>query len=321
MQYYYKVIVVQADPDNDGLSNEREAALGTNPNDPDTDNDGLPDGDEVDKYGTSPVDHDTDSDGLSDGDEVNKYGTDPKDKDTDDDGLDDGTEVMSYGTDPKSPDTDGDGLSDKEETEVYLTNPKSKDTDNDGLSDSKEIGLGTSPTKVDTDGDNLPDSNEVSLGSDPLNPDTDSDGVIDGLDVDPLGDVILVVTVDYWEELESADTLTWGDPIFVVEVYSGQEFIGRVTDGPYSNVAIVRGATLVLNIPDDKRIFSLLIYVVDEDPGGYTVYDISPVLGETSVMLDYHVGDTLTITLDGSVDGSRLDVDGLLQITITTESR
>ena len=33
-----------ADPDNDGLSNAQEALLGTDPDDPDTDDDGLDDG-------------------------------------------------------------------------------------------------------------------------------------------------------------------------------------------------------------------------------------------------------------------------------------
>ena len=32
------------DPDNDGLTNEQEVALGTDPNNPDSDNDGIRDG-------------------------------------------------------------------------------------------------------------------------------------------------------------------------------------------------------------------------------------------------------------------------------------
>ena len=48
---------------------------------------------------TDPNDSDSDDDGLSDGDEVNAYGTDPNDADSDGDGLSDGDEV-SNGTDP-----------------------------------------------------------------------------------------------------------------------------------------------------------------------------------------------------------------------------
>lgn len=44
-------------------------------------------------YGTDPNDSDTDNDGLNDGDEVNTYGTDPNDSDTDNDGFSDSLEV------------------------------------------------------------------------------------------------------------------------------------------------------------------------------------------------------------------------------------
>ena len=46
-------------------------------------------------YITDPNDADSDDDGLSDGDEVNTYGTDPNDADSDDDSLGDGYEVMN----------------------------------------------------------------------------------------------------------------------------------------------------------------------------------------------------------------------------------
>jgi hypothetical protein len=42
-----EAIVVSLDSDGDGLSDDEEAALGTNPYDPDTDDDGLGDGSEV----------------------------------------------------------------------------------------------------------------------------------------------------------------------------------------------------------------------------------------------------------------------------------
>jgi cysteine-rich repeat protein len=66
---------VAADADHDGLSDDEETALGTNPLDADSDDDGLLDGDEVD-VGTDPLDPDSDDDGTSDGDEVDA-GTDP----------------------------------------------------------------------------------------------------------------------------------------------------------------------------------------------------------------------------------------------------
>lgn len=64
------------DSDGDGLTDAQEASLGTDPFNPDTDGDGLPDGDEVYVYGTNPLSVDTDGDGISDLQEV-IGGTDP----------------------------------------------------------------------------------------------------------------------------------------------------------------------------------------------------------------------------------------------------
>lgn len=83
----------------------------------DEDNDGLDDLQEFEN-GTDPNNEDTDADGLADGNEVNTHGSDPNDPDTDGDGLSDGDEVNTYGSDPNDPDTDGDGLSDKEEVDL-----------------------------------------------------------------------------------------------------------------------------------------------------------------------------------------------------------
>ncbi len=70
------VNVAQADTDKDGLTDQEEAQLGTDPKNPDTDGDGLSDHDEVKIYHTNPLKKDTDGDGVSDGDEV-RQGTNP----------------------------------------------------------------------------------------------------------------------------------------------------------------------------------------------------------------------------------------------------
>jgi hypothetical protein len=126
--------------------------------DPDSDDDGLTDGEEV-ILGTDPFDPDTDDDGLTDGQEVEVYGTDPLDPDTDDDGLNDGDEIAA-GTDPFDPDTDDDGLSDGDEVHVYGTDPLDPDTDDDGLMDGLEVALGTDPLDSDTDDDGIPDGQD-----------------------------------------------------------------------------------------------------------------------------------------------------------------
>jgi len=54
------------DNDDDGLFNSEERDLRTDPNDPDTDGDGVWDGHEVFVFGTNPRDDDTDDDGMND---------------------------------------------------------------------------------------------------------------------------------------------------------------------------------------------------------------------------------------------------------------
>jgi hypothetical protein len=89
------------DSDGDGLSDLGETNGGTDPDDPDSDDDGLTDGQEVVTYGTNKVDPDTDGDGLLDGAEVNTHGTDPLIVDTDGDHCSDRGEVLDIPTWPQ----------------------------------------------------------------------------------------------------------------------------------------------------------------------------------------------------------------------------
>jgi len=72
-----EVVVPAVDSDRDGLTDDEEKTLGTDPNNADTDNDGLFDREEVKVYLTDPLNPDTDQDGYLDGEEV-KNGYDPK---------------------------------------------------------------------------------------------------------------------------------------------------------------------------------------------------------------------------------------------------
>lgn len=54
------------DYDNDNLTNEKEVELGTDPFNPDTDGDGLSDGQEVNRYETDPLKWSTSGDNISD---------------------------------------------------------------------------------------------------------------------------------------------------------------------------------------------------------------------------------------------------------------
>ena len=213
------------DSDGDGLSDAEEAAIGTDPNNPDTDGEGLTDGDEVNIYLTNPLDRNTDKDGINDRIEIEFKFTDPLNPDTDGDGLTDGQEASSsgIGTDPLNPDTDsggtndgdeivagtdpfdpaddistvdsdGDGLTDVEEDAIG-TDPFNPDTDFGGVNDGDEVAAGTDPLNgaddnppaVDSDGDGLSDIEEAVLGTDPANPDTDGEGLSDGDEVNVYG--------------------------------------------------------------------------------------------------------------------------------------
>ena len=63
-------VIGPADSDRDGLTDEEEATLGTNPQVADTDGDGLSDFAEVHIYHSNPLLADSDKNGTSDGDEV-----------------------------------------------------------------------------------------------------------------------------------------------------------------------------------------------------------------------------------------------------------
>ncbi len=67
-----------ADPDNDDLTNLQEYLNDTDPQDDDSDDDGLTDGAEVKTHETDPNDNDSDNDNILDGVEIEK-GTDPND--------------------------------------------------------------------------------------------------------------------------------------------------------------------------------------------------------------------------------------------------
>ncbi len=217
----------EADADSDGLSDCREDldANGvvdegeTDPENPDTDADGLLDGEEGDRNSSGALDPDesgplladTDGDGVADGEE-RRAGTLPNDCDTDKDGLSDGVELGALkpdgeglchglqpaGTnfrkpnvfDPLNADSDGDGLKDGEEDfngngwlDPEDTDPTIMDTDRDGIEDGAE-NLG------DFDGDGVADFDFHTIkGEGQCNPpeaveDLDCDGIPNARDDD-----------------------------------------------------------------------------------------------------------------------------------------
>jgi hypothetical protein len=73
----YTAVATATDQDADNLPDDQEPGLGLDPANPDTDGDGVADGDEINIYGTDPLNPDTDGDGASDGNELFWTMTDP----------------------------------------------------------------------------------------------------------------------------------------------------------------------------------------------------------------------------------------------------
>lgn len=212
---------LSTDTDGDGLSDDLEANLGTDPTFADTDGDLFTDGEEFFTHGTDPTDPDTDGDAVIDGLELLGFDlvadsgdeTDPLDADMDDDGLDDREEQLGPDgflfsgdeTDPADADSDDDGLIDGLERGVSTGVPTGESlggvatggTDPSVLLDADPTTT-TDPNDPDTDGDLLEDGEEdldadgqVSAGeTDPTLADTDGGGTSDGAEVldgtDPL---------------------------------------------------------------------------------------------------------------------------------------
>lgn len=155
LEYDFETISEDMDNDADGVNNNIERILGTDPNLTDTDGDGLSDYQEAYLTGTDPIFSDTNENGIFDGEE-----------DADNDGLSNLTEVR-LNTDPLKSDSDNDGISDFDEVETYYTNPLLADSDGDGIIDGDEILLGLNPLEKYSDGTTLDSNRTISQTIDP----------------------------------------------------------------------------------------------------------------------------------------------------------
>lgn len=165
----------ELDSDKDDLPDYLERLEGTDINNSDTDEDGLPDGYEYWDLMTDPSLADSDGNGITDADE-----------DFDKDGLSNIMECR-LGTNPYNNDSDEDGLLDADEVNKFKTNPLEADkidyevdSDKDGLADGLEMRLGTDLNNADSDEDGLPDGYELlTIGTNPIVKDSDNNGIID----------------------------------------------------------------------------------------------------------------------------------------------
>jgi len=161
-----RLAAMPKDTDGDGLSDDQEAALGSNSAEGDTDGDGYNDAEEVNTLKTDPTKPDAGAlekriqetnQRLSTVSSTKPELTPPPvptqplsptapipSSDTDSDGLSIEQEA-NIGTDPSNPDTDSDGLTDRQEVETYKTDPLKADTDADTFLDGPEVQSGYNP--------------------------------------------------------------------------------------------------------------------------------------------------------------------------------
>ena len=163
---------VQGDFDGDGISNGREAELGSNPNHDDSDGDGISDTIEL---GSDPTQaRDSDQDGTPD----------ILDSDDDNDGIYSRHEV---GADPNNPqDTDGDGIPDyldqDDDGDGLLTRYENPDPNNDhDPQDAQDSDKDGTPNYLDNDDDG-DGTNTADEQADPNNDGNQEDAADDDLD-------------------------------------------------------------------------------------------------------------------------------------------
>ncbi len=208
----HTIQILPADIDGDGIPNLVEDRIGTDRLNPDTDGDGISDGDEVlpdlnnppdtDGDGTiDALDTDSDNDGIPDSVEAGDSSLSTPPVDTDNDGI----------PDFRDPDSDNDTILDKNEGTADPDGdniPAFRDTDSDGdsLTDTYEAGDmdPTTPPSWDHDNDGKPDfldadddndgistyveMNTSVYGNPATDQDIDGDGIKNYLDLDSDGD-------------------------------------------------------------------------------------------------------------------------------------
>jgi outer membrane protein OmpA-like peptidoglycan-associated protein len=276
------------DSDGDGLDNNLEYRLGTNPFSVDSDGDLLSDAQENRNLDDTITGDVNPQNGRFDPDGGEE--TDPTRADTDADGLNDGLELF-FGSDPYASDSDGDGFTDGEEfelrSEAACLSPALADTDFDGLADGVELAAGLDPCSPDSDGDGVLDAVEIAFGTDPLDPelpdDDDGDGLPDDYEEDVTG-------TDPFEEDSDGDGIDDDQELYpladrvVTDPLDADTDDDGLLDGNERNAAgstspvdadsdddgLLDGLERGLNAPEDPAATDPDIFEPDLEPGTVT---------------------------------------------------
>ncbi|NHJ49685.1 MAG: hypothetical protein FK733_17980 [Asgard group archaeon] len=264
---------MQNDTDGDLLGDYDEYFFCTNITNPDSDQDGLSDGFEVQESLSNPMHDDTDWDTIPDGDEVLIYQSNPLSLDSDYDKIEDSLEILVYGSDPTNQDTDGDSIPDYDEIFLLGSDPTSSDTDSDGMPDKWEydnsLNLLVDDSSNDEDNDSLLNLGEYLNGTDVYNPDTDSDLLLDGEEVlvyltDPNNPDTDFDSITDWEEVMKFHT----NPFLVDsdgDGFTDRQEIEAGTDpmDPKDNVRLRQIRTILLYSIIPVTIITILIVVFE----------------------------------------------------------
>ena len=278
--------VLSADQDGDGLLDDQELALGSDPALYDTDADGHGDGAEVAAY-SDPTDPfsiprmDLLTGAIGGGvpdasaDAFTTLGGIPEDSatassthgvgyerarhaasvDADQDGIAGPWDPDDGDASVVPEDLDGDGVPNELDGDLDgdgIPNSADLDDDNDGVSDIDETTLhGTDPHNPDTDGDGLSELAELTLGTDPTVADTDGDGVPDGLDLVPLNPAhgLVRATGDVAPLGNPDGTLNAADVLVLLRIL-GDPSLGGPGDVERADVAPPGGGDGVLTAAD-----------------------------------------------------------------------
>ena len=272
-----------ADSDGDGLTDEEEAALGTDPLNPDSDGDGVGDGIEY-RLATPGSEFDP---------------------------LVPGTFAACAKITDLTVDHDLDGLNDCEEA-LLRTDPYLADSDRDGIPDLVEVRLGSNPLVddrlIDSDQDGILNGDEVKQGLDPWTDDSSRDleygyqyrtvdpvatQRLEATPTDPFPGVHIVSCKlglsTVWALRLSGETpprLAWAEDETTLPV--GAE------DDPNASVALTSPGELTLNTPEGGQLVVTIDLTLLPPPGSPTT-DVRVIL-RTTLRTCFHM-DVRNITL------------------------
>lgn len=324
------------DSDGDGITDNDEIEMGTNPELRDSDNDKLDD--DVDDCPIGEVDWESNLVTDWDGDGCKDY---KEDSDDDNDGITDeidrcDTSEVGWVSSPGT-DNDADGCHDDGDA----------DDDNDGWSDTKESQCGTSPLSstskpADFDGDmicDIVDSDDDNDGvddyqdvfpydssewndfdgdgiGDNTDSDDDNDGVLDIYDVNDYADTALKLTFDYFKVLIDMDYWDTKSETYICLYLDGENIGCKPNDegstwSMSTDTLYSLDSEFYFDLPEENSSHLIQICAWDEDAFDDDRIDINPDSANNCfneyVDSTYSTGHSVTRTASGAGDGAGWD--------------